>query len=1009
MFDLNCKENIGKEYKDFVLLNVEDINDYNAKAVYFRHKTTGLEVYHIINDDRENLFSFGFRTLPNNSTGVAHIMEHSVLCGSEKFPLKEPFNTLDNQSVKTFLNAMTYPEKTLYPAASIIKSDYFNLMDVYADAVFFPKISRQTFMQEGHRFELNEKGEMSIQGVVFNEMKGSYSDFMQVAFDEILKSMFSDSIFKYDSGGDPICIPSLQYEDFLAFHKEFYCPSNCLLFLYGNISTKEQLDFISEKYISRLEKKYGLFSCENINSSLPFMNNKIRELHKINKSDKSFCIKAIAPDNGATGSVVDLVWYSGESDSEKNYLAEVISGNDSSPLSVKLQNSELGQGMNPFCGHFAVYLDESIFSFGLQGVKKGDEEKVKELILKSIQEIYDEGISDKDIDSAIMGIDFSLRETNRSYGPFSLVLMNKVTKAWGQGKKPSYFLNSISEFNIVKEKIKKDKDYTRSLIKKYFLDNNIFGTIFVEPSKKYFAQRQKIEKEIIKKSEKTINKVELKEELKSLHEYQQKVETEAELSCIPHLSINELNQKREQIDTEYEVLNRNGINIPCIFNKFDTRGIVYVDVCFPIDNLSPEYFLDIPLFTAILTNMGWNGKNWADCTQEMACIMGDTWVKLELSSIPESENQKKHEVNEKNIYHRMWMNISCKFLREKTEESLKLFGQIISTMDFSDETHFNNLLDEYITYKKNSFIDNGGKYSILRTKRNKSKYTVINELLYGITQFYHLDSYSKEKTSDLLKQFSTMYTSIKDQGAIIHVAADEKSTFDVKKYLSDFIEEASLKELKEKINYTKDDYQKFIYSNSNSEEEVSKEICKIDSQVGYASLCFDCSDWLSKDSIAEDLVCSWISGHQLWEKIRMTGGAYGGNAYVDVYEALCILASWHDPTPNISLDLFIESLKEFSMKELTSEELEKTIISCYSDLIIPLDPTEKGKVGLKRFLNLITPDLLEKKRQDLLSLTVNDVKEAAIRLYKNAIIRRSEMIICDKNYSCTGNNIEINI
>lgn len=1009
MFDFTCNDNIGKEYKDFILLSIDELKDYDAKAVYLRHKTTGLEVYHIIKDDSENLFSFGFRTLSDNSTGVAHIMEHSVLCGSEKFPLKEPFNTLDNQSVKTFLNAMTYPEKTLYPASSIIKSDYYNLMDVYADAVFFPKITEQTFMQEGHRFELDEKNNLSIQGIVFNEMKGNYSDFMQVASDVIIKTMFPNSVFKYDSGGDPLCIPSLSYEDFLNFHKEFYCPSNCILFLYGDIPTEEQLDFISDKYIGRLISRYGTFTSENLYSPSPYLSKKIKQLHKCEKNTTSVDVKAVAPDNGATGSVVDVVWYSGESDMEKSFLSEVISGNDSSPLSVKLQNSKLGQGMNPFCGNYIACLDENIFSYGLMGVKKGDEEKVKALIFKSIQEVYDEGISEKDINSAIMGIDFYLREVNRNYGPYSLTLMKKATKAWGIGKKPSYFFNYIGEFNKVKEKIKSDKDYTRSLIKKYFLDNKVFATITVEPSKEYFSERQKKEKELIQQNEKLIDKVELKKQLDVLHKYQQKVETEEELSCIPHLSLKELNKKREIIDTKYELIKTKDAAIPLIHNKCDTRGIVYVDVCFPLDNLNPSLFLDIPLFTGVLTNLGWNGKNWADCTQEMACIMGDIWVKLELSSVPESEEQKKAELPEKNLYHRMWMIISCKFLSEKTAESLKILSEIISKMDFSDKEHFNSLMDEYVSYKKTSFIDKGNKYAVLRAKRNNSKYTVINELLYGITQFSHINSYSHKKSAALLKQFEQMYTSILNQGSIIHVTTDEKSIEDVKNQIPSFIEETKLKELQKKTEFSIDDYSRYIYSNDLCDKEINKEVCKIDSQAGFAALCFRCSSWLSKESIAEDVACSWLNGHQLWEKIRMTGGAYGGSAYVDSYERLCVISSWRDPTPEKSLDLFIESLKEFSMTDLSEEELEKTIISCYSDMIIPLSPCDKGNIGLLRLLNVITPEILEKRRTDLLNLTVEDIKQAAERLYKSAVLKRDEMVICDKNISTTGNNIDLHI
>ena len=198
-FDFLDPTNVGKDYKGFILLSIEDVPDYKCKSVFLRHRRTGLEVFHLIKDDRENLFAFAFRTAAKDSLGTAHIMEHSVLCGSEKFPLKEPFTTLASQSISTFLNAMTYPDKTVYPGASLIRSDYFTMMDVYADSVFFPKITHDTFIQEGHRLELDDKGNMSIQGVVYNEMKANFTTFYQIANDEILAAMFPDSYPAFSS------------------------------------------------------------------------------------------------------------------------------------------------------------------------------------------------------------------------------------------------------------------------------------------------------------------------------------------------------------------------------------------------------------------------------------------------------------------------------------------------------------------------------------------------------------------------------------------------------------------------------------------------------------------------------------------------------------------------------------------------------------------------------------------------------------------------------------------
>ncbi len=465
MFDFKDAANIGKSYKGFTLLSIDDLPDYKTQAVFLRHKRTGLEVYHILKEDKENLFAFAFRTLAKDSKGAAHIMEHSVLCGSEKYPLKEPFNTLASTCLSTFLNALTYPDKTVYPGASVVRDDYFNMMDVYADAVFFPKLDYSTFIQEGHRLELDENEKMSIQGVVYNEMKGNYSNFQQIAFSEVVRNMFPESYPAFDSGGDPLNIPSLTYEEFLDFHQKFYNPDNCILFLYGDIPTETQLDFLDERFMSRIEKKYNCTKdVENGDSKLPLIKPEILKLQKLNFIDESKTIKSIAPETGSTGNFVCINWYSGLNDMEKYYLSQVLSGNDSSPLDHALKESELGDEVST--GNFGQYSQE-FFTAGMWGVKKGNEEKVFKLIKKTLKEVYEKGVSQKDIDSAVMGIDFNLREENRYFGPYSIQIMEKVLKGWVRGDACGSQLTPISSFEKVKEKIRTDKDYTKNLIKKY--------------------------------------------------------------------------------------------------------------------------------------------------------------------------------------------------------------------------------------------------------------------------------------------------------------------------------------------------------------------------------------------------------------------------------------------------------------------------------------------------------------------------------------------------------------
>lgn len=1000
---------IGKEYKGFVVVNVEDVPDYKSKAVYLRHKTTGLEVFHLVNDDKENLFSFCFRTLAKNSKGAAHIIEHSTLCGSEKFPLKEPFTTLDNQSVKTFLNAMTYPEKTLYPAASVVASDYFNLMDVYADAVFFPKLSRQTFMQEGWRVELDEKGDASIQGVVYNEMKANYSTFNQIAIDELFTAIYPDSILAYDSGGDPLEIPSLTYEEFLDFHHRFYSPDNCLLVLYGDIPTEKQIDFIAEEYIPRLEKAYGVRENVDLVSKVPVVNEEFVKLNGFKRIAESKEVKAVAPDNGASGNMAGTYWYTGHDDMALYYLSEVLTGNDSSPMSRRLKDSGLGEDESPVSGNYGYVLNETIFGFGLSGVKKGNEQKVYELVKKSLKEIYEEGISQEDIDSAIMGIDFNLREVNRYFGPRSVGIASKVAAGWCAGREPSNQLSPITSFEKVKKNVRENPDYTKNLIKEYLLDNNLVLDFCAEPSKKYFEERQNAEKALVKELEKNIDKNALRTQLDELHAYQEKVETEEELSCIPHLKVGELDSRMEDINTEYTtVKGADGCDVPVILNREDTNGIVYAEVLYPIDNLKPEYYLDFPLFNGILTNLGWNGKSWDVCTAEAACILGDINVKTNISAVGKTEQAEKNIASYANpdVAGRNWVNFSAKFLSDVMEKSFDLVAEILTTMSFDDKKHMESKISEYVNDKKENFVGGASNYIGLYGRSCCSKNGAVQELLWGVSQIMHTLKLKKSDAGKLLKKFKQMYDAITSQGAVIHIIADDASMDKVLKLLPSFAEKAKLTELKPAEKYEKEDYFPYIYRPKNY-EKGNVDVIQAKTQAGFSNIFFPCAKWLSKEQAAEDVLASYLNGHQLWEKIRMKGGAYGGRCWADSNMMLFGMASWRDPTPEKTLDLYVESLKEAAEYEFTEEDIERCILSEYSDYIMPDSPVNRGNRGLTRYFVGTTNEMLYEGLSQLLKVTPADVHAAAVRLYAEVQKAERKVIFCDNSKKISGNIIKL--
>ena len=1006
-FDFLNPANIGKDYKGFILLNIEDVPDYKCKSVFLRHKRTGLEVFHLIKNDRENLFAFAFRTAAKDSKGTAHIIEHSVLCGSEKFPLKEPFTTLAGQSIATFLNAMTYPDKTVYPGASLVRKDYFNMMDVYADSVFFPKITRDTFIQEGHRLEMDDKGNLSIQGVVYNEMKANFTTFYQIAMDELIAQMFPDSYPAFSSGGDPAVIPSLTYEDFLAFHKTFYSPDNCCLLLYGDIPTAEQLDYFDEKYIKRLEEKYN---CKEdlpyANQTLPYVKPQVRELLTLKKQPASIMLETTAPEQGATGNLVTLAKYTGEPNIEKYFLGEVICGNDSSPLLKAVKESGLGD--MPYTGNFGQFKEE-FWVLGIGGVKEGKEEKVFDLMHKEIARLYKEGVSQEDIDSAVMGIDFNLREENRWWGPYSITIMEKALKGWVWGKSCTDQLCPITKFEELKKELYADKDYVKKLIKKYFLDSDVECRLVVRPSKAYLEDRAKAEAKLVEELGKKVDKEQLKKDLDRLHENQARVETPQELACIPHTKVSELEKTIDEPVIELKsVKGADGSDIPLMISHEETNGLFYVDVLFPFDRLSPEHFKHIPFLSNVITNIGWEGKNWDDCISESACIMGDVWGRILTGSVYDVTQCKElaQKYADSNFMGRKWLGISCKALTQKAEESFNLLARIITKMDFKDAKRLKVLIQEQRASRKASIVENGRDLAFKRCTATWSEGYALAEILWGVTQLYAISEYKEKNAKKILKEFEYIYRECLKAGGVIHITADDDSLAKILPLVEGFAKDAGFTKLLPSNNYQLEDYLPYVTGAQNSIGDHTKESLKTESQTGYATVVTPCSEYLTKESVAEGVYSCWLNGHTFWEKFRTTGGCYGANIYPDSGEKCLKLSTYRDPDPLKHAELLPDSLEEAAKTEFTHEDIEKSIVSCYGDAIVPLTPSDRGKQAFANFL-YANYGFRQSKMDMLLAVKDQDVKDAAQRLAQMTKKLSHKVVFCDKSKESYGKNLDL--
>ncbi|MCQ2573395.1 MAG: insulinase family protein [Treponema sp.] len=995
----------GDIYKDFYVIDVTDVIDYKCKGIYLRHRTTGLEVFHLLKDDPENLFAFCFRTPVSNSKGAPHILEHSVLCGSEKYPLKEPFITAASKSVTTFFNAMTYPDKTCYPAASQIEKQYFYLLDCYADAVFFPNLSKNTFMQEAHRYELDDQNKTSIQGVVYNEMKGSFSNFYRTVYGSMGKTMFPGTTYVYESGGDPLEIPDFTYEEYLNFHKTYYSPDNCLFYMCGNIPTEKQLDYLSENFISRLEKKYNFTGDHpNHGSELPVVRPEIRKLTKITPDYKfSGDFHFYGPKSGPDDCFAGVCSYSGSPAMEKYFLIEALCGSDSSPLTKALKESGLGDDV--YCGEITEER-QGFFCLGLIGVKKQDTSKVKKFINKALSDIYKKGITKDEIDATVMAIDFALREENRYNGPKALELMNKVMDSWNYGIHPADQLTPLQAFSKVKDDLKNDPDYFRHLMEKYFINENGKVFITVEPSEKHLQNRDALEKERLEKAEKNLDKEQLKKDLEILHKYQETPDSEENLKCLKRLEISELPTDLK-LKTP-EIKNVNGITFQKSIQP--TNGIIYFSVYFPVDSITAEEFIDLPLFSDSILDLGWKGKKWDQCILEANKIAGDVTTDGLAGTTRDNHLAKdfikQHE--DQNFIGREWIYFTMKILDERIEEGIELLSDILTGINFTDKARMKTLIRECISERKSALVGGGVGFCSKRAQLSESRGSIIQELLYGVTQIKHGIEYKENDAGKMLTKFESMYKKIKDAGCLIRVIADSDSMSHTEKLIPDFIKKAELTPLKPANKIPVEELKEYILQFNKSEMDI----IPADTQVGYAAKAFKNAGSITPEFAAESTLCEWINTHTFWEKLRTVHGCYGASISCDAAEKVGIMTTYRDPDPSTSFPIFEEALKETSEHNFTQDETECAVISMYSNFAMPRTPQNQGAVQCNRLLFAQTQEQVDKAMELVLKVKPEDLNAAATRICNSSSseeMSSAKSMMCSKNSEYSGNILRLPI
>ena len=920
-------------YDKYEILEHRFINDLNSDGLILRHKKTGAYVTLLLNDDENKVFYIGFRTPPVDSTGVAHIIEHSVLCGSKKYPVKDPFIELAKGSLNTFLNAMTYPDKTVYPVASCNDQDFHNLVDVYLDAVFNPNIYREEkiFRQEGWHYELeNEDSELKLNGVVYNEMKGVYSSPDDVVEHEIMVSLYPDSTYGIESGGDPDCIPDLTYEQFLDFHGRYYHPSNSYIYLYGNMDAEEYLKYIDEEYLS----KYDYLELDsNVIPQEPFTS--------VKRIEKEY---SVLSEEDAEGTYFTYNISMGNALDRKLYVAldileYVLTGAPGAIIKQALTDAGIGE---------EIYssVEGGIYQPYFAITAKGADKEKLPLFISIIEDKLKEcatGLPEKSLRAAINLFEFKYREADYGSYPRGLMLGLQALDSWLYDKnEPFMHIEANETYEYMRKNI--ESGYFEGLIKKYFINNPHKTILTVSPKVGLTKEKDDALKARLKEMKDGLSADEIKaliENTKALKDYQSEPSPEEDLKKIPMLKLSDL--KKEAVKPVNEFIDINGTEL--VYHDIFTNGIGYLNLLFKVDDVPANLYPYIGILKSVLGLVNTDKHSYGDLFDEVNIHTGG--ISFDTTSFSDYKNPEKFSI---------YFKIKSKFLYEETAEAFELIKEMILGSDFKDKKRMNEVLLELKSRISSSMISSGHSVAVMRSLSYASKYAAAIETINGIPKYELLctltDDFDKN-FEDLSGKLSDLMNAIfRPENLIVSHTSSKENLEDLKNNVS------VLLKVLYKEPYSGD---KFVASPVKLNEAF-----KSAGQVQYVARSGNFLKKGLKYTGALKVLRVMMGYDYLWNNVRVLGGAYGCMSSFGK-TGDCYFVSYRDPKLKETMEVYENAAEYIENIELSDRQVLQFIIGTMSDLDVPLTPSAKGDYSLSSYLTNNPYEDIQKDRDEVLS------------------------------------------
>lgn len=930
---------------EYEILDEHRVEDVQSDGFILRHKKSGARIAVLSNNDDNKVFYIGFRTPPEDETGVPHIIEHTTLCGSKKFPVKDPFIELAKGSLNTFLNAMTYPDKTVYPVASCNDQDFKNLMDVYLDAVFNPNITKyeEIFKQEGWHYELTGKDdELKINGVVYNEMKGAYSSPDEVLSSQIYRSLFPDNTYSKDSGGNPEYIPKLTYEAYLDFYHKYYHPSNSYIYLYGDMDVVERLEWLDKEYLS-------LYDYKKVNSEI----NKQPAFDEIKNVEAQYSItmddsqenKTYLSYNRVVGDSLDEMLYQAF-----DVLDYALVSSPGAPVKQALIDAGIGDDVY---GSYDAGILQPVFSFVAKNANASQADEFESIIENTLKEVIKTGINKEALLAGINSSEFKFREADFGQFPKGLLFGLNCLDSWlFDDMKPFIHLECLGTFAKLRKAV--DTDYFEKLIQEYLLDNTHGSSVTVKPKRGLGNEREEALAKELSDYKASLSDEEIKkliEDTEHLKKYQEEPSSDEDLRKLPMLTRADMKKNAMPFSNIEDEL----LDVKVVRHDIESNGIDYISFLFDAGDFAQSELGYLGFFTNALGLVSTEKYSYTDLANATNIYTGG--ISTGTASHPDIKDRNNFVFK---------FEVKLKVLEKNLDKALELMEQMLLSSDFTDTKRLGELVAQIKARLQANLSSSGHLVAAMRSMSSFSRYALYQDELKGVAFYRSICCIEKE--------LSESPKSVSDK-----LAAIAKKLFARNRMLISFTGN------NEAYGNAKPSLEKVIagfnkMSAVGNQAEVhfntAKEAFIDASQIQYVAKTGDfiCEGYEYTGALR--LLRIILSYDYLWINVRVKGGAYGCmNTFLRSGESYFV--SYRDPNLSDTLDVYDripEYIKSFSPDE---RDMTKYIIGTFSALDTPMNPEAKGSRSLSAYLEGITYEQIQKERNEILNAQPEDIRRLA--------------------------------